>query len=71
MKDVQQFLNYINFYRQFIEIYSKRANSLNNYIKTALLKKIRNRKDIEQIDTVLKLREKATNIFENLKKVFI
>ena len=71
VKDVQQFLDYINFYRQFIETYSKRANSLNNYIKTVSLKKMRNRKSVEQINIVLKLREEAKNIFENLKKVFI
>ena len=35
------------------------------------LKKMRNEKSVEQINTVLKLREKAKNIFENLKKVFI
>ena len=71
VKDVQQFLDYINFYRQFIEVYSKRANSLNDYIKAVSLKKVRNRKGVEQIDTVLKLREEAKNAFENLKKVFI
>ena len=71
VKDVQQFLDYTNFYRQFIEVYSKRANPLNDYIKAAPLKKVRNRKSVEQINTVLKLREEAKNTFENLKKVFI
>ena len=71
VKDVQQFLDYTNFYRRFIEAYSKRANPLNDYIKAAPLKKVRNGKGVEQIDTVLKLEEEAKNAFENLKKAFI
>ena len=71
VKDVQQFLDYTNFYRQFIEAYSKRANPLNDYIKTVSLKKMRNEKGIEQINTVLELKEEAKNAFENLKKAFI
>ena len=71
MRDVQQFLNYINFYRWFIETYSERANSLNDYIKAAPLKKVRNRKDIEQVDTTLEIDEEAKNAFEDLKKAFI
>ena len=71
MRDIQQFLDYVNFYRQFIEAYSERANSLNDYIKAAPLKKVRNRKDIEWVDTTLEIDEEAKNAFENLKKVFI
>ena len=32
---------------------------------------MRNEKSVEQINTVLELREEAKNVFKNLKKVFI
>ena len=68
--DVQQFLDYTNFYRQFIEAYSEKANTLNDYIKTAPLKKMRNEKSVEWVNTTLEIDEEVKNVFENLKKVF-
>ena len=68
--DVQQFLDYTNFYRQFIEAYSEKANTLNDYIKTAPLKKVRNEKNVEWVNTTLEIDEEVKNVFEDLKKVF-
>ena len=68
--DVQQFLDYTNFYRQFIEVYSEKANILNDYIKAAPLKKVRNEKNVEWVDTTLEIDEEVKNAFEDLKKVF-
>ena len=42
---LSEYLN--NFYRQFIEAYSEKANTLNDYIKAAPLKKVRNGKGVE------------------------
>ena len=70
VQDVQQFLDYTNFYRQFIEVYSEKVNTLNDYIKTASLRKMRNEKSVEQVNTTLEIDEEVKNIFEDLKKVF-
>ena len=71
VKDVQQFLDFTNFYRHFIESYSVKMSTLHNHIKSVLLIRMRNEKDVKQLNVSVKLNKIAQESFEILKKVFI
>ena len=71
VKDVQQFLEFTNFYRHFIQGYSLKAITLHEHIKSAPLAKTRNSKGIKQLNIKTQLSEAAQQLFQILKDTFI
>ena len=71
VKDVQQFLEFTNFYRHFIQGYSLKAITLHKHIKSAPLARTRNSKGVKQLNTKTQLSETAQQLFWVLKDTFI
>ncbi len=70
MKEIQMFLNFVNFYHWFIKNYSRIASFLIDHLKMSLFSNIKKRWILKEQMKWIELINNAWNTFQKLKVIF-
>ena len=70
MKEIQTFLNFVNFYRWFIKNYSRIASFLINHLKMSFFSNAKKRRILKEQTKRIELIDNAQNAFQKLKVIF-
>jgi len=70
MKKIQTFLDFVNFYHQFIKNYSRIISFLINHLKTSFFSNIKKRRIFKEQTKWIEFINSAWNAFQKLKVIF-